>query len=56
MCDKDDVTEILFGNEDEPDARFVELQPCGHLIEVKAMDYYMDDVSSDDRSSIQLKG
>ena len=55
-CTKDEVTEIFFGNEDEADARFVELQPCGHLIEVNAMDYYMNDTSNDDRSSIQLKG
>ena len=49
------MTEILFGNEDEPDARFVELPGCGHVIEVQAMDHYMDEVN-DDVSSIQLKG
>jgi hypothetical protein len=50
--DKDEVMEILFGEEDEPDARFVELQPCGHVIEVNAMDNWIDDHAND---SIQLK-
>jgi len=43
----------VFGDEEEPEARFVELT-CGHVIEVGAMDRWMDDVSDDD-SSIQLK-
>ncbi|XP_020623865.1 NFX1-type zinc finger-containing protein 1-like [Orbicella faveolata] len=33
-CHKDEVTEIFFGTEDEPDARFVELADCGHVFEV----------------------
>lgn len=31
ICDKDEVCEILFGNEDEEDALFIELQDCGHI-------------------------
>ncbi|XP_020917777.1 NFX1-type zinc finger-containing protein 1 [Exaiptasia diaphana] len=55
VCNKDEVNKIVFGNEDKPYARFVELQPCGHVIEKNAMDHYMDDVSNDS-SIIQLKG
>ena len=36
------MTEIFFGDEDKPNARFVELADCGHLFEVKMMDQWMD--------------
>ena len=36
------MTDIFFGTEDEPDARFVELADCGHVLEVKMMDQWMD--------------
>ena len=36
------MTEIFFGTEDEPDARFVELEDCGHVFEVEMMDQWMD--------------
>lgn len=36
------MTEIFFGFEDDPDARFIELQDCGHIIESRAMDQYME--------------
>lgn len=42
MCDKDEVTEIFFGTEDDENARFVELADCGHLFEVGMMDEWMD--------------
>ncbi|XP_059484951.1 NFX1-type zinc finger-containing protein 1-like [Neocloeon triangulifer] len=41
ICDKEELTEILFGDEDEPNARFVYLPECKHCIEVKAMDKFM---------------
>ena len=41
-CHKDEVTEIYFGTEDGPDARFVELADCGHVFEVDMMDQWMD--------------
>ncbi|XP_008287693.1 NFX1-type zinc finger-containing protein 1 isoform X2 [Stegastes partitus] len=41
ICDYDEVTEIFFGTEDEPDARFIQLEDCGHIIEYTAMDTYM---------------
>jgi len=34
VCDRDEVTEIFFGDEDEPDARFVQLEDCRHIFEV----------------------
>ena len=36
------MTEIFFGTEDKPGARFVELADCGHVLEVKMMDQWMD--------------
>ena len=36
------VTEIFFGNEDDADARFIELLDCGHVFEVNAMDFWID--------------
>ena len=42
ICDRDEVCEIFFGNEDEDDARFIELQDCGHIIEVEALDHFME--------------
>ena len=49
ICQKDVVTEVFFGTEDDEDARFIELLDCGHVFEVTAMDYWMDkDSKSDD--------
>ena len=45
-CHKDELTEIYFGTEDEPDARFVELADCGHVFEVEMMDQWMDQVET----------
>ncbi|KAL9983501.1 hypothetical protein ACROYT_G005684 [Oculina patagonica] len=39
-CHKDEVT--VFGTGNRPDARFVQLQDCGHVFEVKVMDQWMD--------------
>ena len=36
------MTEIYFGNEDDPNARFVELADCGHVFEVEMMDEWMN--------------
>ncbi|XP_071957433.1 NFX1-type zinc finger-containing protein 1-like [Antedon mediterranea] len=43
ICDRTELTTIMFGNEDEPDARFIELEDCGHVIESEALDTWMDD-------------
>lgn len=29
------MTEVFFGQEDEPDARFVQLEDCKHIFEVR---------------------
>ena len=58
VCHKDEVTEICFGKEDDEDARFVELADCGDVIEVTAMDRWMDQAQADDDGKavdVQLK-
>ena len=41
LCPKcDPAPELFLGNEEEPDARFLQL-PCGHVFEVRDMDQYM---------------
>ena len=58
MCHKDEVTEIFFGTEEDPNARFVELADCGHLFEVEMMDHWMDRTQDTDDGKavdIQLK-
>ncbi|XP_072308696.1 NFX1-type zinc finger-containing protein 1-like [Eucyclogobius newberryi] len=42
VCDREEVTEIFFGFEQEEDALFIQLQDCGHIIERRAMDQYME--------------
>ncbi|XP_064088896.1 NFX1-type zinc finger-containing protein 1-like isoform X2 [Macrobrachium nipponense] len=37
ICDREALTEILFGSEDEEDARFVLLEDCGHVIEATGL-------------------
>ena len=57
-CHKDEVTEIFFGTEDEPNARFVELADCGHVFEVEMMDQWMDQAETTDDGKpvdVQLK-
>lgn len=41
ICDHDEVTAIFFGTEDDPEAHFIQLEDCGHIIEHTAMDTYM---------------
>lgn len=53
ICNKEEVQSILFGNEDEPDARFIMLKECKHIIEVEALDRWMD--TSVEDGSIKFK-
>uniref|UniRef100_A0A3Q3JND9 RZ-type domain-containing protein n=1 Tax=Monopterus albus TaxID=43700 RepID=A0A3Q3JND9_MONAL len=58
VCNHKEVTEILFGTEDEPDAYFIELEDCGHIIEYTAMDQYMgmdDSQQVNEEVAIKLK-
>lgn len=50
VCDHEEVTEIFFGTEDEPDAYFIELEDCGHIVEYTAMDKYMK-LDDDDQAT-----
>ena len=54
-CNPDKVNEIFFGKEDEPDARFVELEDCGHILEYTGLDEWMK-VSTENPTEVQLKG
>ncbi|NWR35552.1 ZNFX1 protein, partial [Tachuris rubrigastra] len=42
VCNHEELTEIFFGFEDDPDARFVQLEDCGHIFESQGFDHYMD--------------
>ncbi|NWV10824.1 ZNFX1 protein, partial [Ptilonorhynchus violaceus] len=42
VCDHEELTQIFFGFEDDPDARFVQLEDCGHVFESQGLDHYMD--------------
>ncbi|KAG7326586.1 hypothetical protein KOW79_009987 [Hemibagrus wyckioides] len=59
ICHRDDVIEIFFGNEDEPDACFIQLEDCMHIIESTGMDQYMgmdeDEGADQDQRAIRLK-
>ncbi|KAL3847673.1 hypothetical protein ACJMK2_018572 [Sinanodonta woodiana] len=57
VCCRDEVTQIYFGSEDEPDARFIQLEDCKHILEVKGLDMWMDTSDEQDGldSTIQLK-
>ncbi|MCJ8729395.1 hypothetical protein PDJAM_G00105760 [Pangasius djambal] len=59
ICHRDEVIEIFFGNEDEPDACFIQLEDCKHVIESTGMDRYMgmdEDEGADlDQRAIRLK-
>ncbi|GAB5569115.1 NFX1-type zinc finger-containing protein 1 [Prionailurus iriomotensis] len=54
VCHQEEVTQIFFGFEDEPDARFVQLEDCSHIFEVQALDFYMNE-QKDDEVAIKLK-
>ncbi|NWI50997.1 ZNFX1 protein, partial [Calyptomena viridis] len=51
VCDREELTQIFFGFEDDPDARFVQLEDCGHVFESQGLDHYMDE----DDDVIKLK-
>lgn len=57
VCNSDEVKEIFFGTEDEPDAHFIQLDECQHIIESTAMDHYMslDDNKQGEQMAIKLK-
>ena len=52
-CNKDKVTEIFFGTEDEPDAMFVELEDCKHVLEYTCLDHWID--QEEENGEVQFK-
>lgn len=42
VCNREEVVEIFFGTEDDPEARFVELQDCNHIFEYTGLDHWME--------------
>ena len=56
ICHEEDVTEVFFGTEEEPDARFIQLADCGHLIEVEGMDQWMKTAEgSEDGKAVDIQ-
>ena len=47
ICDKEEVTEIIFGPEDEEDTRFILLPDCNHIVVVEMLDQWMSTDNSD---------
>jgi hypothetical protein len=60
ICDKENVTEIFFGTEDDADARFVFLFDCKHILESSGLDQWMatrfeqKNSNAENKNSIQL--
>ena len=42
ICDKDEVCAIFLGREEEEDARYIQLQDCDHIFEVRDLDQWMN--------------
>ena len=55
VCNKEELQTIFLGNEDEPDALYIELIDCGHTFEVSNLDYWMEGMEENENSAIQLK-
>ncbi|XP_076097023.1 NFX1-type zinc finger-containing protein 1-like [Mytilus galloprovincialis] len=53
ICEPDnEAFNVFFGTEDEPDAKFVQLEDCKHAFEVTGLDKWMDDIKDE---QIKLK-
>ena len=55
FCDKEKLQTIFLGNEDEPDALYIELVDCGHVFEVTDLDYWMEGMQDSETAAVQLK-
>ena len=51
-CNKDEVEEIFFGDEDNEDARFIELIDCKHIFESQGLDKWMGLTTDDNEASV----
>ncbi|KAI9551691.1 hypothetical protein GHT06_022027 [Daphnia sinensis] len=55
VCHKDQLTEfVLYGNEEDEDARFIYLEDCKHTIEVEGLDHWME-MKQEETQEIQTK-
>ena len=57
ICDEEKWSELcqeIFGTEEEPGARFIQLVDCGHIFEVTGLDRWMD-MDPSDEGAIQWK-
>ena len=57
ICDKEKWNELcqeIFGTEEEPGVRFIQLVDCGHIFEVTGLDRWMD-MDPSDEGAIQWK-
>lgn len=50
----EEVTEIFFGGEDDPETRFLQLQDCRHIFAVKEFDTLMQQSEADESSASEL--
>ncbi|CAH1781587.1 unnamed protein product [Owenia fusiformis] len=46
-CDKAEIREVFFGTEEDQNAKFVQLEDCGHILEVEGLDAWVDKYSDD---------
>ena len=53
VCNPEEVYEIFFGTEEDPEANFIQLKDCGHVFEVSGMDMWM--MGSDDSQAVKFK-
>eukprot|EP00062_Callorhinchus_milii_P005522 gi/632945075/ref/XP_007887854.1/ PREDICTED: NFX1-type zinc finger-containing protein 1-like [Callorhinchus milii] len=54
FCNESEVTEIFFGTEDDPEAKFIQLEDCQHIFEVTGFDSWMQEDKADE-AVIKLK-
>lgn len=56
VCNKDTVEELFFGTEDEPDARFIQLFDCDHVLEATGLIKWMKTEKDEKENTvIQMK-
>ncbi|XP_078271702.1 NFX1-type zinc finger-containing protein 1-like [Rhinoraja longicauda] len=54
VCHVEEVTEIFFGGEDDPETRFLQLQDCQHIFAVKEFDTLMQQSEADHSPASKL--
>ena len=57
VCNKkkwEELVPTIFGTEEEPDARFVQLVDCGHIFEVQGLDRWID-MDQEEEKQVQIK-